>query len=255
MHLAALETALDLVKGYKPKYQLGSFLAYSKSKESQFDEIRDTCEHYILDSGGHTLQQGGKGVKDFDAYVDRYIEFVKSHNWINEYVELDIDNVVGVKRVDEWRDKLESEIGRPPIVVWHKERTEQNWYELIESYKYVGIPCIKSDKTEQYWNRFLLTAHDAGCKVHGFGLTDNSKLPRYEFDSCDSSSWVGGSRFGVRYRFTGSIIELYREDGYLEGGTPDTKLMDRTNMIEWIKYQNYIEEFWNKKHNTTHKFW
>jgi len=254
LHLAGLESSFDLVKQFKPKYQLGSFLAYSKSKESQFDEIKDTCEHYILDSGAHTLQQG-KGVKDFDAYLDRYIEFVKSHNWINQYVELDIDNIVGTGKVELWRDKLEAEIGRAPIVVWHKERGESKWYELIESYKYVGIPCLKIDATEQYWNRFLLTAHDAGCKVHGFGMSDNSKLPRYDFDTCDSSSWVGGSRFGVRYRFKGSIIEIYREDGYLEGGKPYVKEMDKTNMQEWIKFQNYIEELWTKKHDNHHGFW
>lgn len=253
LHLAGLESSFDLVKELKPKYQLGSFLAYSKSKESQFDEIKDTCEHYILDSGAHTLQQG-KGVKDFDAYLDRYIEFVNAHNWIHQYVELDIDNIAGPEKVESWRERLESETGRAPIIVWHKERGESKWYELIESYKYVGISCIKSDKTEQYWNRFLLTAHDAGCLVHGFGLTDNTRVTKYNFDSCDSSSWVSGSRFGARYRFTGNSIQLYREDGYKEGCTPDVKEMDRTNMIEWIKFQNWIYQTKTtpKKH---HGFW
>jgi hypothetical protein len=228
------------MKELKPKFQLGSFLMYSKLKyASLFDEIKPISEHYILDSGAHTFQQG-KCTRDFDLFVDSYIEFLKAHPWINQYVELDIDNIVGMKTVKKWRDKMESELGKPPIVVWHKERGPKYWDEMIKSYPYVGIPCIATDKTEPYWARFLQSAHEDGVLVHGFGLSANKKLHKYDFDSCDSSSWGSGSRYGARYRFEDGQIKLYRKDGYKEGCKPDTKLMDKTNMIEWIKFQNYI---------------
>jgi len=240
LHLAGLESHLELTKELKPKYQLGSFYSYQTPKKAVvFDEMKSIAEHYILDSGAHTLQQG-KGNVRFEEYIVKYAEFIKEHPWIHQYVELDIDNVVGYKTVMKWRDYLEAETGKPPIVVWHHERGVQYWNEMIKSYPYVGIPCLSVDKTEPYWNRFLQSAHDEKCLVHGFGLSANKKLHKYDFDSADSSSWASGCRYGARYRFEDGQIKLYRRDGYKEGCKPDVKLMNRTNMEEWIKFQNYI---------------
>jgi len=251
LHLAGCEGFPELVEELKPRFVLGSFFyMYGKRNPA----IIPDCEHYILDSGAYSIQLGK--VVDWDKYLDSYIELIKSSSNVHQYVELDIDSVVGLSQVEQWRDKLEAETGREPIPVWHKAMGDDGWINLVNSYQYVGIPCKnpKEKLDENYWNRFIRLAHENNVKVHGFGVSANEKILRYDFDSIDSSSWAGGCRFGVRYRFTGDSIQLYREDGYLEGGAPDVKEMNRTNMIEWIKFQNWIYQTKTtpKKH---HGFW
>lgn len=240
LHLAGCESHWPLVSELKPRFVLTTFFSFYKSKKNI--PLPD-CEHLILDSGAFSIQRG-KTV-EWNHYVDAYIDFIKANPKIDQYVELDIDGVVGLKTVERFREKLESETGRPPIPVWHTCIGHEGWKDLCNSYSYVGIGCINAEHNldEIYWNRYLTHAHENNVKVHGFGLSANKKLHKYDFDSADSSSWTSGCRYGARYRFEDGQIKLYRNDGYKEGCKPDVKLMNRTNMEEWIKFQNYIYDY------------
>jgi len=249
LHLAGVESHLELVSELEPKFLLTSFFTYYKKKTINIPN----ADHHILDSGAYSIQKGKKVV--WDEYVDAYINFIKSNSGISQYVELDIDCIVGLPLVEQWRNRFECEIGKPPIVVWHKSMGNDGWRDLCKSYPYVGIPCVNPDEKldEIYWNRYITYAHECKCKVHGFGLSANEKIKKYKFDSCDSTAWASGGRYGARYRFTGDSIRLYRKDGYLEGCKPNVPLMNKTNMQEWIKFQNYMDCFKHEEYN--HGFW
>lgn len=65
---------------------------------------------FMLDSGAFTfLSQKKNG--DFNKYLKSYIDFVNKHD-IQKFFELDIDAIVGYKKVLEYRKILEAETGK-----------------------------------------------------------------------------------------------------------------------------------------------
>lgn len=193
------------------KYLL-SFFELSKSKTSRriFENLIDRKADILIDSGAHTLQKG-KDVVDYDKFVDEYIDFIKQYkNYISAYVELDIENIVGMKRVEYWTQKLINEIGMEPIVVWHRERGVQYWEDMSKKYKYVGFsgfvttPEGGAELPDKYLPLFLKIAKDNKTKIHGFGYTRFSKPHILKnFYSVDSTSWLTGGKY--RRHVVGSL--------------------------------------------------
>ena len=199
---------------------------------------------FILDSGAFTLftdKSKGNGIRG-EEYVDRYADFVRKNN-VSLFFELDIDALVGYRKVLELRDRLERRAGRQCIPVWHRSRGKAEFLKSCESHKYVAIGGIvsKEIKPNEYdvfpW--FIRQAHEKGAKIHGLGFTSLARLPKYHFDSVDSTAWLSGNRFGSLYRFNGRTIESVK----IAAGKKmsDTKKMALHNFTEWAKFQKYAE--------------
>ena len=199
---------------------------------------------FILDSGAFTLftdKSKGNGIR-WEEYVDRYADFVRKNN-VSLFFELDIDSLVGYRKVLELRDRLERRAGRQCIPVWHRSRGKAEFLKSCESHKYVAIGGIvsKEIKPNEYgvfpW--FIRQAHEKGAKIHGLGFTSLAGLPKYHFDSVDSTAWLSGNRFGSLYRFNGRTIESVK----IAAGKKmsDTKKMALHNFTEWAKFQKYAE--------------
>ena len=232
-------------------YLLSSFL-YIHNVIEYLPEIFQFKKFFILDSGAHTLQKEGKEI-DYDKLVFEYAEFVKNHKEIDEYVELDIENKVGLKQVEKWREYLTEKVGKPPIVVWHRERGKKYWLYMVRKYPYVGfsgfvvMPNGEREVPDEYIGWFIKTAHDHGAKIHGFGFTRRDLLKKFPFDSVDSSTWAISVVYGGLLYFdanTGKlkIIRAGAKEGY-------KVKVDRRyySLKEWIKYGRYLEDFWKAK--------
>ena len=62
---------------------------------------------------------------DLPFLFDEYIAFIKKWN-VKQYIELDIDSVIGYDKVKEIRNKLEKETGVKSMPVFHnKYRTKK----------------------------------------------------------------------------------------------------------------------------------
>lgn len=175
------------------KYILESFYYF---QEWQIPLIKKS-EMFLLDSGAFTFMSGKKS-NDFDGYLTRYIDFIKKHD-VKYFFELDIDSVVGYDKVKQLRKRLEKETGKKCIPVWHKSRGKDEFLKMCDEYDYVAIGGIvtKEITKDQYpfFTWFLNEAHKRGCKVHGLGFTSIADLPKYHFDSVDSTSWKSGGAF------------------------------------------------------------
>lgn len=197
-------------------------------------------KHFMLDSGAFTFFTQGKHV-DWDEYVTRYIEYVKT-NKVELFFELDIDVLVGYEKVREIRHRLEREIGRPPIPVWHKSRGKDEFLRMCDEYRYVAIGGIVSREIKppdyKYFPWFIREAHKRGAKIHGLGFTNLNGLKLYHFDSVDSSSWTTGNRFGKVYVFNG-------KDLIINDKPPNTRVKAREtavkNFSEWVKFAQWAE--------------
>ena len=197
-------------------------------------------DFFMLDSGAFTFMQDKKQVVNWDKYLEDYAAFINQHN-IVRFFEFDIDSVVGLKRVELFRTRLEDLTGKPCIPVWHKSRGKNAFVQMCKDYEYVAIGGIVAGEIKKkefrHFPWFIKTAHDHGAKIHGLGLTSPDNILKHHFDSVDTTAWLYGSICGYLYHFDGK--EMLKKEV-----PPDMRLRSREatyhNFKEWVRFQRYV---------------
>lgn len=213
-------------------------------KDWMIPYIRDYW-HFLLDSGAFTFitqqQQGGKSDVDWIEYTDRYCDFIIKNN-IDLFFEMDIDMIIGLKRVEQLRKRIEQRTGKQPIPVWHKSRGKDYFIQLCKDYPYVAIGGIAIKVIDpakfKFFPWFIDKAHEHDAKIHGLGFTRLKLLPKYHFDSVDSTSWVYGNISGTIYHFNGRTIVKKKKQPGQRIKTCESAIH---NFREWVKFQRYAE--------------
>ena len=130
----------------------------------------------MLDSGAFTFMvdvRDGHKI-DWEEYVRNYAAFINEYD-IDLFFELDIDNVVGIERVENLRSLLETLTGKKCIPVWHVSRGHDYWLKMIKEYDYVAIGGIvaKEIMPRHYpvFTQLIEEARREGTKVHALGFT------------------------------------------------------------------------------------
>jgi hypothetical protein len=201
-------------------------------------------DKFLLDSGAFTFISAKKNhAVNWDDYVERYADFI-NRNKVNLFFELDIDSIVGIKEVERLRNRLEWLTYKQSIPVWHKSRGKDYYLRMCEEYPYVAIGGIVTKEIKpaeyQYFPWLIDQAHARKAKVHGLGFTNLKGLPKYHFDSVDSTAWTAGNRFGSVFIFTGkTMIQRKRLPGERMVNTQQLALH---NFNEWVKFQRYAED-------------
>jgi hypothetical protein len=187
------------------------------------------------------------GNVDWLSYADQYADFIKEHG-CRLYFELDVDVVTGLNYVEKLRDRIEARVGWQSIPVWHVSRGKDYFVQMCKDYKYVAFGGIITDglstrNLEKYFPWFINTAHRNGAKIHGLGYTNLTGLPKYHFDSVDSTTWRMGNRFGQVMEYKNGRIIKHNS---VSGGNKFRRIKDISaialhNFNEWIKYQRYAD--------------
>ena len=223
------------IKEWKP-YILESFYYADSDTERLLPYYGD----FLLDSGAFTFVQGKGSIVDWDSYIQRYGEFIK-RNGIKKYFELDIDSVVGYEQVKKYRKKLEKIVGYQCIPVWHKSRGIEEYKLHCQEYPYVAIGgYVIKELTPKDYSAFpamIKYAHQNNAKVHCLGFTKLDALPKYHFDSVDSTAWTTGNRFGFLYYFDGKTMR--KKEAPKGHRIIDSRAAALNNYVEWIKFQKY----------------
>lgn len=239
-----LPTEIDKV--LLSKYILTSFESVPNKAKPYLSGLG---ERLMVDSGAFTfMQKLAKNqaiATDFEQYLQEYINFIKQYD-IKLFFELDIDVVVGYKKVLEFRKILEDGVGRQCIPVWHVPRGKDAFLEICEQYDYIAIGGIVNKNSEFKAHKrhlfpwFIDKAHQHGAKIHGLGFTNTPMLAQYRFDSVDSTSWLSGRRHGQYHVFNGRYIETVKPKN--KRRSADYKSIDMYNYREWLAYQKYMED-------------
>ncbi|MDT1130365.1 hypothetical protein RNT16_11780 [Staphylococcus pseudintermedius] len=193
------------------------------------------------------IKNSGSVKINFDRYVEEYATFINKYD-IQYFFELDIDSVVGLEKVEQLRAKLESLTGKKCIPVFHKSRGKEYWFKMIQEYDYVALGgiAIKDFKKSEHklFKWFIDTAHKANTKIHGLGYTNDSITKRNNFDSVDSTSWLGGSRFGNldMYDPVKKKLIKYPRPANTKTVKGFYKHADYLQCIEWIKWGQHLEK-------------
>lgn len=238
IYLAGFEGYKKTFFEVKPKYILSSF--YYVSAEFANYIKQDFCTNYLLDSGAFTFMENKSKKTNWGRYVEKYAEYINKHN-INNFFELDIDPVVGHKKVIELRDKLEKLTNKKVIPVWHKSRGKKEFQRLTKLYNKIALGGIVSGEFKRsdfkYFKWFIRQAHENNCEVHGLGLTGMKSLPKYNFDSVDSTTW-NRAKFGEMCYFDGERIQNVRQKNRR---LKDNRKATKKNLVEWVKFQRYAD--------------
>lgn len=226
---------------YMVPFRLQSFMDAQKWKDGDYETWISGAEMVLLDSGAFSFISG-KNIGDLKGYIEKYVDFIKK-NEVKYFFEVDIDTVIGVTETTRIREELERQIGRRSIPVFHSARGLNAWKQMVREYDYVAIGTsgLTSEsrwaRREDVMNQLIYIAHESGCKVHGLGFTKLTALNenRINFDSVDSTSWLGGARYAKIYKFTGS--KMIMTD--IKGRSPGRNVLNAHNCKEWVKFVNF----------------
>jgi hypothetical protein len=245
VYLAGVETYESYYPNQTPDdaYILSSFF-YHHSRKNIPDWSRS--DRHILDSGAFsTFKNPNDATKmDWTKYVNLYIEFIKETKQ-KLFFEIDIDAVVGLPKVEYYRNKIEDAIGIPPIPVWHSSRGWDYFCQMTENYPYVALGTTKANeqgkairKNPSILDKFIKQAHKNNSKIHGLGFTNLEWLEKLKFDSVDSTTWLNGAKFGsmVRFQPTGQFEQIIKP---LDKKMINPRLRVGTSFNEWLKYQKW----------------
>ena len=218
-------------------YRLESYYNISNQERKRVTEYKD----FILDSGASTYLNGADGNINWDKYVENYAAFINKYS-VKNFIELDIDPIVGIKEVERLRNKLEQLTNKKSIPVWHKSRGKDYWLKIVREYNYVAIGGVVTREIKpseyKYFHWLLAEAKKQNCKVHGLGFTNLKGLEEYDFYSVDSTSWLSGNRFGSIYKFNGKTLLKFDKPVGMRVKTNETA---QNNFYEWVKFANHKE--------------
>ncbi|MEQ3307333.1 hypothetical protein AAA294_07535 [Fusobacterium varium] len=259
-HFASLETDinLDILYKIKPLYILASFFYLKKLKEKEIEAFfsyidSKHCKQFILDSGAFTYLAGNKKNEDYilnntDLYIRDYAEFIKKYN-IKNYIELDLDRLLGYEKVKEIRKKLETAVGYKSMPVFHNlHRNKKDLDEILAEYDYICISNFNGQKGTsilKHIKAIVDYANKKNVKVHGLALTGKSYTKEVKFYSVDSSSWRSGMRYASIPKFDYkenkithiNVAKKYR----MKSGKEVRELLTEYSMREWKKYQLFLD--------------
>jgi len=220
---------------------LESFFYIHKNDRTR--ELIPQFKDFMLDSGAFTFMQGkaarAKGL-NLDDFTRDYAIFVRDNN-IKTFLELDVDHVVGPEKYDYYNKMLQDITGREPLYVMHRHRGADWLHKTLESHKCIcigGIAKIRRQIVLPYIKWVVHTAHKAGAKIHGLGVSDSKLIRDVPFDSGDSTAWTTGIRFGTFPYFDGHDIKI-KKDIDVRIKRMETLLY---SVNEWIKYAHYCEQ-------------
>lgn len=255
--LASWTARPDLLFELEPPHVLDSFYYFRKASDNTIKKMMsyiksDKCKTFILDSGAFTYMESAKVsdkliYDDFEQYIREYCDFINKWD-IEHFVEMDIDLVVGIKKVEEYRKTIERLTSKPVIPVFHRERGEKYFHRMCEEYDYVAVGgLVGTTYARQHYHYlqwFIDVAHANNAKIHGLGFTSIEGLKKYNFDTVDSTSWLSGSRF-ASINVWNPITKKF--DKYNKPRGKQTvkgfyRLADKYNGKAWIQFGKYLEK-------------
>lgn len=223
------------------------------SHATMFTPEEITEKKVKFEKTGKTLEEL---LSDIDDYVKAYIEWVSvNKEWVGAYAELDIDTLVGLDKVKEWR-KWWLSAGLNPIMTYHSGDWRKEIKEIVEvGGRYLGLSGgADSDWYFRVFQELSSLFTQEKVLVHAWAQTNTETIRTVPFFSVDSSSWLSGAKWGLTFRYGGNQRILtsqkkgIRQEGWaredcVKFGIEHAKLVadvssvvNEFNAVQWAKF-------------------
>lgn len=204
------------LKEVKVKNVLLSYY-YIKQRKVDINEVLDQFPVVAIDSGAFTMYQKAiqeKKSVDHRAYLDEYLDFVQDNIgkffWVANY---DVEGIVGFQKVLEWNKEFEwlESKGQEVCYVAHDSTVPyRNLYHYFDRYNFIGVSGgIYGKEDIGYFGQVYKLSVKYKKLVHGFGMTNFVTMSNFPFYTTDSTTYLGGARFGSTYVFNGAFFETW----------------------------------------------
>ena len=191
----------------------------------------------LVDCGAFTAYKSGKEIR-----LDDYCRFLESLPFKPfGYFSLD---VIGDPDKTTRNYQIMLERGFKPIPVFTASADTSIIDELYETTDYIalgGIATARTDLKIPLLQRAFRTIRER--KVHLLGVTNSGVLRKYKPYSCDSSSWLQGSRYGscALYGGRARFISVKKKDFE---GKPRQEVLDLVRRYGFSCRQIAQKSFW-----------
>lgn len=225
LYLAGAEqpTYARIIAGVGRRFALITYYELAKAGAQKIERLlkvfRDAKIHVILDSGLFSYlfgQEAGNAwtEADLEAYCTRYLQWVNEVSFEGALVECDAQLLLGLPAVEKIRRELFKPSGRDVIYVWHWPDGMQKLRDMANEHEYIaiGIPSLKRHIAalkiphlpRVLVKRLVYEARRANprVKIHLLGTSALNLVDPQHVFSCDSTSWLAGTKFGHRHRFS-----------------------------------------------------
>lgn len=202
-------------------YRLCSYFYAKELPALQFARLVETSldgSEWIMDSGLFSFMFGAqkgmlKTFDDYKSYALTYLAAVNAWGWKHAIVECDVQRVLGVPETERLRDEVFRPSGHEVVYVWHIPEGEDGLARLAQREKRIAlsVPELRQVlgtgptgglKVRAALIHLLGVIRKSGAspRVHLLGNTERS-LVGLPADSCDSTSWNSGGRYGWGYSY------------------------------------------------------
>ena len=271
------ETYFDLLYKCGIRDFLMSYL-YITRKRLSIARLQDMKVRLFIDSGAYTFMSSPEyanyTIDNWETYIEQYLAWGRRNKEIIfAMADLDLQTLVGSHKVKEWRRKYFEpfmlETGVPICFVWHEIDGLEEFEKMCQRYPYVGVSWTVENnaKGEALTNQLIKIATKYSTVIHGFGMTQTSKLLTIPLYTCDSTTWLAGLKYGEMNYWTGTkmtrlkkdiwkgeklpkILEKYRElseDKLLKEDVPE---MIKANVFAFIEAERFI-----RAHSEHRMYW
>lgn len=234
------------------KNYLYSYFYVNKSKSFlDFEGL-----NVFIDSGGYSAR-----IKDIDIDVYAFGEFLAKHkDKIFAAANLDVNDIE-----TQLSNQKILEQYYPVLPVFHLQdyanKRQDLLVQYLEKYPYIalgGMVGASSKHLEIFLNYCFSLGLKKKVKYHGFGLTSSKFLMQYPFYSVDSTSWLGGGRYGTMQKWDAQTYKMkssihYKDrDRMLENRMDFEAIGDYFKRLEndidqVLKMETQITELWKKR--------
>ena len=191
----------------KPKSPL---LPLKEQKGDEFHAIPQNIIqhnlHTIQDSGLFTLLFGSRknmaDEKIIARWYDALVQFTLEHAQGCTAVEIDCQDIIGVEKAWEYRERLAKDLPNNRIInVWHPVGGVRDLDRMIEFSDYISFSSLAFPLKERLYKTKALVNYiktkRPSLDIHILGCTSEKILEVCKFcTSCDSTTWTGVKRFG-----------------------------------------------------------
>lgn len=196
---------------------IGAYRLFSQANEKKHLEAWETDnkgQMLLVDSGAFSVAHSGAVVD-----IDVYIEYIKQHQGIANWVELDVIPFPVLNRDTalescelSWQNYLYMKERLPNTItllpLYHFGEPEFALTRILNTYvgdalpTYIGVGGRHGVSTEEQIKYFewvfdtIEHSSNPNVHVHAFGITTPEILERFPFYSADSTAWVKAAAFG-----------------------------------------------------------
>lgn len=191
-----------------------------------FPELKKHDGLFMIDSGGHTyLDMFYRNTATDEMFeeeywipkIEEYVQYLTDHkDNIFSAANFDMDFFVGRDIIDKWNHKYFKPLEKYMNIIYvvHEsyipKENDKYGYRRIKQYckehDYIGASGTRHFVENA--RRIYEFAKTYNAKVHGFGWTSLPNLKAFPFFSVDSTTWLGGVRYGTSYRYDGKNFRV-----------------------------------------------